>query len=273
MVYAVDAVDRTKLAGSVAISVTVMEEVMEGIALKSVMETVAPDFVVIGESTSLNLNHGGRGRAEIHLEALGEPAHSSTPHLGLNAVHLMLPAIQAIEAMALPVDPLLGPAIMVLTDIISDPYPGYSVIPSRCRVTYDRRLLPGETKQQVVQDLQALPELDGIQVNIAHGEHTTHTGATLSGLKFFPAWKLAADHPFVQAALTGLRTTGLKPALNAYQFCTNGAYSAGAAQVPTIGFGPASEGQAHIVDEYIMLDDLFAAAEGYLGIVENVLSG
>ena len=28
---------------------------------------------------------------------------------------------------------LLGQAIMALTDIISDPYPGYSVIPSRCR--------------------------------------------------------------------------------------------------------------------------------------------
>ena len=39
----------------------------------------------------------------------------------------------------------LGDAVMALTDIISEPYPGYSVIPSRCRVTYDRRLLAGET--------------------------------------------------------------------------------------------------------------------------------
>ncbi|CAG0946937.1 hypothetical protein ANRL1_03457 [Anaerolineae bacterium] len=47
-------------------------------------------------------------------------------------------------------------ALMVLTDIISDPYPGYSVIPSRCRVTYDRRLLPGETIESVLGALPAL---------------------------------------------------------------------------------------------------------------------
>jgi putative selenium metabolism hydrolase len=272
MVYAAAAADKTRLAGRVVVSVTVMEEVMEGVSLRTVMEEVRPDFVVIGESTGLNLNHGGRGRAEIHLEAIGRPAHSSTPHLGLNAVHLMLAAVQAIEAMPLPSDPLLGEAIMALTDIISDPYPGYSVIPSRCRVTYDRRLLPGETMVGVVEAIQALPALAGVNVTLAQGEHTTYTGATLKGPKFFPAWKFPTDHPLVQAALTGLRAASLQPALSAYRFCTNAAYSAGHAGVPTIGFGPSTEGQAHVVDEYIELDQLYKAARGYLGIIEAVLS-
>jgi putative selenium metabolism hydrolase len=272
MVYAAAAADRSRLTGRVAVSVTVLEEVMEGVALGTVMDEVQPDYVVIGESTNLNLNHGGRGRAEIHLEAIGRPAHSSTPHLGVNAVHLMLAAVQAIEAMPLPSDPLLGEAIMALTDIISDPYPGYSVIPSRCRVTYDRRLLAGETMAGVVQAIQNLPSLENINVTIAQGEHTAYTGANLSGPKFFPAWKFSADHPFVQAALAGLQSAGLHPKMSAYRFCTNGAYSAGHANVPTIGFGPSAEGQAHVVDEYIELTQLEAAARGYLGIIEHVLS-
>ena len=50
---------------------------IEGGALKAVMDDVKPDFVVIGEATQLNLARGGRGRAEIHLEAIGKPARSS----------------------------------------------------------------------------------------------------------------------------------------------------------------------------------------------------
>lgn len=272
MIYAAASVDRSKLAGRVAVSATVMEEVMEGVSLKTVMDTVQPDFVVIGESTGLNLNHGGRGRAEIHLEAIGRPAHSSTPQLGVNAVHLMVPAIQAIEQMSLPSDPLLGQAIMTLTDIISDPYPGYSVIPSRCRVTYDRRLLAGETMDGVIEAIKQLPALKNIRVAIAQGEHVTYTGATLRSPKFFPAWKFPAGHPLVQSALLGLRRAGLEPQLGAYRFCTNGAYSAGVANVPTIGFGPSTEGHAHMVDEFIELDELQKAAQGYRGIIETVLA-
>lgn len=271
MIYAAAAVDRAALAGRVVISASVMEEVFEGGALKTVMDATHPDFVVIGESTDLNLARGGRGRAEIHLEAIGRPSHSSAPHLGVNAVHLMIPAVQSIEQLNLPTDPLLGPAIMALTDIISDPYPAYSVTPSRCRVTYDRRLLAGETPDGVLAEIGGLPGLENIGVTLAQGEHTTYSGASLCGRKFFPAWKLDEAHSLVQNALVGLRNAGLSPEVSAYRFCTNAAYSAGVAGVPTIGFGPSPEARAHQVDEYIVLDDLFAAARGYLEIINAVL--
>jgi len=244
MVYAAAAADRSSLAGRVVISASVMEEVMEGVALKTVMDAIRPDFVIIGESTDLNLNRGGRGRAEIHLEAVGRPSHSSAPHLGVNAVHLMIAAVQAIEALPVRSDPFLGPAIMALTDIISDPFPGHSVTPSRCRVTYDRRLLVDETVDSVLNSLQVLTALKNVQITIGHGEYAAYTGAVLSGLKFFPAWMMETDHPFIQASLAGLIAAGLKPSLGAYRFCTNAAYSAGMAAVPTIGFGPSNENQA-----------------------------
>jgi putative selenium metabolism hydrolase len=272
MIYAAAGVERSLLAGRVVVSVTVMEEVMEGASLGAVMAEIRPDFVVIGEATNLNLNHGGRGRAEIHLEAIGRPAHSSTPEMGVNAVHLMVAAIRAIEEMPLPSDPALGPAIMALTDIISDPYPGYSVVPSRCRVSYDRRLLVGETMDGVIAEIRARPALEGIDVVIANGEHTAYTGAVIGGPKFFPAWKLSPDHRFVQLALTGLRNAGLQADLESYRFCTNAAYSAGRANVPTVGFGPSTEGHAHVVNEFIDLPQLQKAALGYLGIIESVLS-
>lgn len=272
MIHAAAAVDKAHLAGRIVICASVMEEVLEGVALKAVMAEIKPDYVVIGESTDLNLNSGGRGRAEIQVETIGQPAHSSAPHLGINAVHLMLDVVQAIAGLPQPSDPLLGPAVMVLTDIISDPYPGHSVIPSRCRVTYDRRLLAGETTDSVLSPLRQLPGLAGANMKITEGEYTTYTGITLHKTKFFPAWKLPAEHPLVQAGLEGLRSAGLKPQLGAYRFCTNAAYSAGEAGVPTVGFGPSPESRAHTVDEYIELPDLHAAARGYLGLINSVLS-
>jgi putative selenium metabolism hydrolase len=255
------------------VSASVLEEVMEGGSLRAIMDALRPDFVVIGEATNLNLNRGGRGRAEIHIEAIGRPAHSSSPHLGLNAIHEMVKIITSIERLPLPADPVLGPAQLVLTDIISEPYPAYSVIAGRCRVTYDRRLLPGETPESVLGAITALRELQPIHFTaaLAQGEHCTHTGAVLRGPKFFPAWLFAEDHPFIQTALRGLAAAGLTPALGAYRFCTNAAYSAGTARVPTVGFGPAAEGDAHVVNERLELAALARAAQGYHGLAAAAL--
>ena len=273
MIHAAAGVERSKLRGRLLVTATVMEENLEGAALKAVMDAIPPDFVVIGEATELRLVRGGRGRAEIHLETIGRPAHSSTPHLGRNAVLDMLPVIQAIAVLPLPVDPFLGPGVLALTDIISDPYPAYSVIPSRCRVTYDRRLLAGETEADVLGAMTGLQGLEGIELRaaIAQGEHETYTGAVLRGPKFLPAWLLAETDPFVQAALRGLRAAGLDPAFGAYRFCTNAAYSAGTAGVPTVGFGPGREADAHVIDERLAIEDLLAAARGYRGMIEAVL--
>ena len=276
MIYVAAGLDRARLRGRVVVSATVMEENLEGAALKDVMDAVSPDFVVIGEATDLKLNRGGRGRAEIHLETIGRPAHSSTPHLGRNAVHDMLRVVAAVERLPMQSDSFLGPAIMALTDIISDPYPAYSVIPSRCRVTYDRRLLPGETVAGVLGDLRGLRDLEGLTIDlratIAQGEHTTYTGAVLRGPKFLPAFLFPEDHPFVQTAARGLRSAGLDPQMGAYRFCTNAAYSAGVAGVPTIGFGPGREEDAHVLDERIAVDAVLAAERGYRGITEATLA-
>jgi len=274
MVHAAASMDRKKLAGRVVVSASVMEEVYEGGALKAVMDDIQPDYVVIGESSNLNLVCGGRGRAEIHLETIGKPSHSSSPQLGINAVHLMMKVIEAVENIKLGEHPQLGPAILALTDIISEPYPGYSVIPSRCKATYDRRLLLNETVDDVLGIIKTLPELREIPFNaeIAQGEHLTYTGRTLTCTKFFPAWEMDEKHPLVQGALKGLRASRLDPELSAYRFCTNAAYSMGMARVPTIGFGPGTEADAHVVDERLSLDVLEKVARGYVGIMEGVLA-
>lgn len=272
MVHAVGAIDRQSLHGRVAVSATVSEEVAEGYALKGVVDALQPDYLVIGEATRLNINRGGRGRAEIRITTLGRSAHTSSPAAGRCAVTDMLRLVQYLAQQPAPVDPFLGPGAMVLTDIISAPYPGHSVIPNQCHVTYDRRLLPGEDPAVLLQGLAHIARSLAIesQVLLAEMAESTYTGYLFQGKKVFPAWIIPADHPLVRMACQGLQAVGLSPQLGAYRFCTNAAYGAGIAAIPTIGFGLGSEEDAHIVDESVAITDLPRAARGYQGIIAAI---
>lgn len=274
MVYGIAGLDRSRLAGRAVVSASVLEEVLEGVALAKVIEQTGADFVVIGEATELQLARGGRGRAEIHLETVGRPSHSSAPHLGRNAVLDMLRVIAAVESIQLPSHRLMGPAILALTDIISDPYPGHSVIPSICRATYDRRLLPGESAEDVLSVISGRSELADIRLNatIGVGEYTSHTAYKFVQKKFFPAWELPEEDGFVQSALSALHNSGIEAETGAYRFCTNAAFSAGVAGIPTLGFGPGAERDAHVINEKLQLHELLAAAQGYAAIASALLS-
>ena len=64
---------------------------------------------------------------------------------------------------------------------------------------------------------------------------------------------------------------GLSAGLGTWQFNTNATYTAGLKGIPTIGFGPSKESLAHIVDEYVELEDLRTAAAGYLSLINHIL--
>jgi acetylornithine deacetylase/succinyl-diaminopimelate desuccinylase-like protein len=152
------------------------------------------------------------------------------------------------------------------------------VVPHTCRATFDRRLLPGETEadaleplRRCVRDLQAGDPRFQAEVGIAVAVQPCYTGAALQGQRFFPAWVLAEEHPFVAGALAGLRATGLDPAVTKYGFCTNGSHSAGVAGIPTVGFGPGAEDGAHVVDESIEIAQVNQAAVGYQAIAARFL--
>ena len=270
MVVGVAALRNDPAACDVIVSASVAEELVEGTAFGHVLDRYPAKAVVIGESTDLRLARAQRGRAELLVETLGVPAHSSTPHLGVNAVTKMVDIIPLLCALPMPADELLGGAVLVVTDIVSHPYPGLSVIPERCRATFDRRTLPGEVEDDVLGEVQAIidalaqgdPELRA-SVSIAVDSFKTYTGHQIDAPNFAPAWRMADDAPIVQAGISALTKAGLVPLLSHYAFCTNGSESAGRRGIPTIGFGPGDEAQAHRIDESVDIAHLHAAVSVY----------
>ncbi len=257
--------------GDIYVSGTVFEEIAEGLSLRSVINLIKPDFVVIGEATSLKLNIGQRGRAEIKVTTKGIPAHSANPDRGVNAVTKMVHFLNEVEKIDVTTHPLLGKGELVLTDIISNPYPGASVVPASCSITYDRRLLVGETEEVVLFPIQEIIERLSkndskfeATVEIASMELKTYTGYKTTHKRFAPGWLMDNDSEIVQKAFGALKIALAKdPIINCYSFCTNGSCSAGELNIPTIGFGPSEEYLAHIDDEYLDLGGLDKALKGY----------
>ena len=259
--------------GRIVISCVVEEERFEGICSREVSRRYKPDYVVIGESTGGKLNIGQRGRCEILLEAEGKSCHSSNPNEGVNAIRVMMDAIEALDGIEINRDEMLGDGIMVLTDIISSPYPGASVIPEKCFATFDRRTLTGETMESVLSPINELLEKKRIKAKarIAEGVTDTYTSHHLSSPRFFPAWKNSEEADSSVKARKGLESVGLWEGFGHYSFCTNGSHYAGEAGIPTVGYGPGEERLAHIVDEYIEEKDLYKAGKGIEGIIKGLL--
>lgn len=267
------------LRGELIVCGSVHEECFEGVASETLGERWKPDCVIIGEASSLNLKRGQRGRAEVILETKGRSAHSSNPEVGLNAIRTMVELLFAIERDFRPKkQEVLGEGILEPTDIISTPYPGASVVPERCRVTFDRRLLVGESEADILKQIRSIIDTEvkrnpriQAEVSIAVGSEKCYTGETIEARRYAPAWLFPEDNWFVKAAWDGLHAAGLTPALSHFAFCTNGSYYAGKAGIPTIGFGGSLESLAHVIDEYIEIDQLHKACEGYQGIIRAVL--
>ena len=256
--------------GDIYVSGTVLEEVAEGFSLSHILRKVEPNIVVIGEASELNLNIGQRGRAEIVLQTKGIPVHSSNPEIGVNAVDNMRKLLDRMKEISLPKHHFLGSSIMELTDIISWPYPGTSVVPEKCIVTFDRRLMIEESQEQVIYDIKKIIEEMSQEdekfyaiVDIAELNIETYTGFKVKHYQFAPAWLLNIENDVVKKAVVALKAIGMNANISAYSFCTNGSASAGIHKIPTIGFGPCMESQAHVIDEYIEINHLLKATEGY----------
>jgi len=264
-------------AGKICVSCTVHEECFEGISSREISRLAKPDFVIIGEATTTTVKLGQRGRAEVVVETEGVSCHSSNPEKGVNAVYHMLAVVEEIRKIVPNEHPILGKGILELTDIVSSPYPGASVVPGLCRATFDRRTLVGEDEAVILGQVEeaierAKARVPGLKarVYLAEGSDKCWTGGDISAKRYFPAWVLPEDSELVQKAVAGLNEAGIEAPLSHFAFCTNGSHFCGEAGIPTIGYGPSLESLAHVRDEYIEIDQLLKACRGFECILRKL---
>jgi putative selenium metabolism hydrolase len=261
MVHAVGAlVDAgVQLAGDLYVAGVVQEEPCEGMAMRVLVE--------------VRLGH--RGRAEIKVRVRGRAAHAASPTLGSNAIHSAARLIFGIELLAprLANDAFLGQGTIAVTEIESQAA-SRNAVPDCCTFYIDRRLTLGETERKAVAEIQNIINTEEVdaQVSVTEYEVASYTGYPCQARNVFPAWAMPQDHHLVQAIVRAVRDTlGYRPRLGGWAFSTDGTYTAGVANIPTIGFGPGEERYAHTQEERVRLNDVVDAARVYARLAVDLL--
>lgn len=264
------------LAGRVMVAAVGLEEPAEGTCTRVLLEEsqLRPTWVVIVEPSDLQVVRAQRGHLEIELAIQGKSAHSARPELGDNAIYTAARVIFGLEILAeqLAEDAFLGPGVLAVTDIRSHAV-SRNAIPERCELIIDRRLTVGETEALALAEIQRVAAREGVRatVKVIEEDVRTHTGKVYRARRASPPWALDEHHPLVTAMLQAAREVGLRPGLSKWYFATEGAYTAGVAQIPTIGFGPGDPNLAHTCNENIVLEHVYQAASAYAALAARLL--
>lgn len=266
MVMGLGSIPRSELAGTAYVVGTVGEEIIEGASLAKVLEALSPDGVVIGEPNDCRIAIGQKGRARMDFIAHGRTAHTANPEEGENPIDKAYLMLQRIRRISPKLDPVMGAALIEPLLISSRPNPSTSTVPYECTISYDRRLLLGETQESVLAEYRShFKDLDGWQIEMHEAGFRTCTGIDLNLPDFHVAWLMSEDSPIVRLGVRALQAAGIEPGLNVVPYCTNGSASAEFG-LPTIIFGPSTIRMAHAVDEHILIPELLRGLNGFISL-------
>lgn len=260
---------------SVWVTATVNGEDCVGLAWQYLInETdLRPEAVVVSMPSHLGVCHGQRGRMEIQIETRGVSTHGSQPDRGTNAIYLMTPIVDALGDLHGRMEtqhPTLGRGSIAVTEMISRS-PSRTAIPDECRIHIDRRLTIGETPDEALAEIAALPEVrdSGAEVRLLDYNQPSWRGFVYPTDKVFPAWETPSDSAAVGAAVaTARQVLGREPRMHRSKFSSNGCTTAGQFGIPTVGFGPADELHSHSVNDQIPLAQLQPAMAFYAMFTE-----
>jgi len=256
---------------TVLVTGTVQEEDCDGLCWQYIIneDKVKPDFVVITEPTDGNIYRGQRGRMEIRVEVKGISCHGSAPERGDNAIYKMSEIIKEVKELndKLHVDDFLGKGTLAVSEIFFSS-PSRCAVSDMCAISIDRRLTNGETYQQALEEIAALPSALKYNANVTMYtyERPSYTGLVYPTDCYFPTWVLPEDHAATNAVVESYKGMFGTPLVDKWTFSTNGVSIMGRFGIPCIGFGPGKEAQAHAPNEKTWKADLVRCAAVYAAV-------
>jgi acetylornithine deacetylase len=213
---------------------------------------------VVGEPTELDLVIAHKGMVRWRIVVAGKAAHSSKPQEGINAIVKMARIINQIEGQMQPrlsqnSHPLVGPPTLSIGKIQGGIQ--INIVPDRCIIELDRRLIPGEEADAILASFEELlaemraqdPEL---QVAMEEPFLVDYPLETKESEEVVHLAKGAITEVLGQVKVKGV------------PYGTDGSKTARAG-IPTIVFGPGSIDQAHTAREFVEIDQVVKATEIY----------
>ncbi len=221
-------------------------------------EGLQADASIVAEPTEMRAVIASKGVLRWRIKVHGKAAHSSKPHLGVNAITNMARLVLALEAentnLAARTHPLLGPGTLNVGVINGGVQVNF--VPDQCAIEIDQRLLPGESAVAALARCQQI--IDGLAQQHPGFDAVIEDPPLLVD----EALDTPPEASTVLAARQVLRALGLNDEPCGVPFGSD-ASKLSRAGIPTIVFGPGSIDQAHAADEFVPIDEVLTATEFY----------
>lgn len=210
----------------------------------------ASDLTLVLEPTRLQAVTAHKGVAWIEIFTHGTACHGATPELGRNAIYAMRRVLEILEDKIVPglserTHPELGAASLNVGTIAGGSK--INIVPDRCRIEVDCRLLPG---------------MDPEKLRAALEDELRHEGAEVRAQRFSPPLDTLRTLPWVQRLGGVARGFGTAPWFS-------DASVLGGPACPAVCIGPGSIAQAHTKDEFILLRDLEEGTDFFRRWIES----
>ncbi len=224
-------------------------------------EGLTGQAALVAEPTGMRAVIASKGVVRWRIVVRGKAAHSSKPHLGVNAINGMARVILALEEdhrkLALHAHPLLGPATLNVGIVQGGVQVNF--VPDHCAIEIDRRLLPGETVEGVLAHYQRiLDHLIAMDPSIqASMEPPMLTDRPL---------ETPASSPPAQLASLVLSEMGMDGTLCGVPFGSD-ASKLSDQGIPSLVIGPGHIDQAHAAVEFVEVAEVERAFTFYRNFI------
>jgi len=254
---------RERLNGSVQIQLVSDEEKGAKFGTRHIIELIEkeeirrPDYVIVGEGSDLKIRNGERGILVFDVKFTGRAAHTCDANYdAINAIVLASKAVLAIDKKIDKFHPEIGSPVISVNMISGGKV--RNQVPGECVITVDRRTIPGETKEQVLEEIAH-------QIDKVLGTDSYEILNPIYG----PANITHKDSAFIEIVIETVRgALEIEPEFYVDRAGVTDARFYRYAGIPTIIFGPVGE-HAHGPNEYVDIDSLAKQAKVYLELIKN----
>jgi acetylornithine deacetylase/succinyl-diaminopimelate desuccinylase family protein len=225
---------------------------------------LSQDLAMVGEPSDLALGLAERGGAWTTVTARGRSAHGSLPHLGVSAITSMARFLLRLPEVLPDIEhPLCGRPTVNAALIEGGSAP--NMVPDRCVIDVDRRIVPGETDPEAV-----LAPFTALAAAI-RAEHPD-VDLTAELREWTDAAETSTDSAIAEAVREAARDElhEIPPDVG-FTGITDARFYINDAAIPTVIYGPGSLGVAHTANEWIEVADLTAAARVYARVFAGLL--
>ncbi|HKG27084.1 MAG TPA: M20 family metallopeptidase [Thermomicrobiales bacterium] len=271
MLYLMEHLKDAPLRGRLQTHVVSDEETSGTYGTLHVLDEIAagnlprPDYVFIGEKSDLKVRNAERGIFNFEITFHGRAAHTAAARAtGINAIAKAAKGVLALERDLDKFHPSVGKPVISVNTIHAGI--AHNVVPGECTIQVDRRLIPGETRETVMNEVRAA--LDAITADDRDFRYTITEDPENN---YIPANITPEDSPLVQVFQTSVRAvTGREPEyFVAWAGATDGRFYRQAG-IDTVGYGPGGE-NAHGANEAVFIDDLVTEAKVYVETIGRLL--